>query len=71
MAGGALVIDPEAPDQLVSAIEEVMNHPEEARKRAISGRRWVERGFIRDDLARDMAAFLERVLEESKDAVQR
>ncbi len=70
-AGGALVIDPEAPDQLVSAIEEVMNHPEEARKRAISGRRWVERGFIRDDLARDMAAFLERVLEESKDAVQR
>jgi glycosyltransferase involved in cell wall biosynthesis len=65
-AGGALVIDPEAPDQLVSAIEEVMEHPEEALNRAIAGRLWVEGGFIRDDLARKMATFLERVHAESK-----
>ena len=65
-AGGALVIDPEAPDQLVSAIEEVMEHPDEALDRAIAGRLWVERGFIRDDLARKMATFLERVHAASK-----
>lgn len=65
-AEGALVIDPEAPDQLVSAIEEIMDHPGAAAERATSGRRWVEQGFIRDDLARKMATFLERVLEESR-----
>ena len=65
-AQAALVIDPEAQDQLVSAIEEVMDHPAEAAKRAIAGRRWVEQGFVRDDLARKMAAFLERVLTESR-----
>jgi len=64
-AEGALVIDPEARDQLVSAIEEVMDHPAEAAKRATAGRRWVEEGYIRDDLARKMATFLERVLAES------
>ena len=65
-AGGALVIDPEAQNQLISAIEEVLDHPDEARERAISGRLWVEHGFIRDDLARKMALFLERVHAESK-----
>jgi colanic acid biosynthesis glycosyl transferase WcaI len=64
-AGGALVIDPEVPDQLVSAIEEVMAHPEEAMARAAAGRRWVEEGYIRDELARKMAAFLERILSEN------
>jgi glycosyltransferase involved in cell wall biosynthesis len=66
-AGGALVIDPEAEDQLVRAIEEVMDHPEEAAARAAAGRHWVEHGFIRDDLARRMARFLERVLADSKE----
>jgi colanic acid biosynthesis glycosyl transferase WcaI len=65
-AEGALVIDPEAPDQLVSAIEEIMDHPSEAAERAAAGRRWVEQGFIRDDLARKMATFLERVVAESR-----
>ncbi len=62
-AKGALVIDPEAQDQLVAAIENVMDHPSEAAERALAGRRWVEEGYIRDDLARKMAVFLERVLE--------
>ena len=64
-AGGALVIDPEVEDQLVGAIEEVIAHPEEAAARAAAGRRWVEQGFIRDDLARQMARFLERIFEEA------
>ncbi|MAG33639.1 MAG: glycosyltransferase WbuB, partial [Deltaproteobacteria bacterium] len=63
-AGGALLIGPEDADQLVGAIEEVMDRPEEAAERARSGRRWVEEGFIRDDLARRMETFLERVLVE-------
>lgn len=62
-AGGALVIDPEDEDQLVGAIDTVIADPEAARARAEAGRRWVDAGFVRDDLARRMAAFLERVLE--------
>ncbi len=54
-AEGALVIDPEHVDQMVAAIENVMQDPETAATRAASGRRWVEDGFIRDDLARRMA----------------
>lgn len=64
-AGGALVIDPEVADQLVVAIEEVIARPEEARKRAEAGRRWVEAGFLRDDLARKMSVFLERVVRDT------
>lgn len=64
-ADGALVIDPEVADQLVAAIEEVIARPDEARRRAASGRRWVDAGFLRDDLARKMSAFLERVVRAS------
>jgi len=59
-ADGALVIDPEVADQVGAAIEDVMDRPEESARRAAAGRRWVEQGFIRDDLARKMARFLER-----------
>lgn len=62
-AQGALVIDPEDEDQMVAAIERVMDEPEEARRLAEAGRRWVDEDFIRDDLARRMARFLEQVLE--------
>ncbi|MBK7948595.1 MAG: glycosyltransferase family 4 protein [Deltaproteobacteria bacterium] len=64
-AGGALVIDPEVADQLIAAIDEVIAHPDQAARRAESGRRWVEAGFLRDDLARKMSAFLERVVREA------
>ncbi|MFK7894217.1 MAG: glycosyltransferase family 4 protein [Myxococcota bacterium] len=64
-AEGALVIDPEAPDQMVDAIQSVMDDPDLAQRRAVAGREWVEAGFIRDDLARKMAAFMERVLVEN------
>jgi colanic acid biosynthesis glycosyl transferase WcaI len=64
-AGGALVIDPEVADQLVAAIEEIIANPEAASRRAAAGRRWVDAGFLRDDLARKMSAFLERVVREA------
>ncbi len=64
-AQGALVIDPEQPEQLVAAIENVMDQPEAAQARAVAGRLWVEEGYIRDDLARKMARFLERIVAES------
>jgi glycosyltransferase involved in cell wall biosynthesis len=70
-AEGALVIDPEAQDQLVSAIENVMDHPAEAAERAVAGRHWVEQGYVRDDLARKMATFLERILVESRKSATR
>jgi glycosyltransferase involved in cell wall biosynthesis len=64
-ADGALVIDPEVADQLVAAIEEIIANPEAASRRAAAGRRWVDAGFLRDDLARKMSAFLERVVREA------
>lgn len=64
-AGGALVIDPEVADQLCAAIEEVLARPDEAQRRALAGRLWVEHGFMRDDLARKMSSFLERVVREA------
>lgn len=64
-ADGALIIDPEVADQLVAAIEEVIAKPGAARLRAEAGRRFVEAGFLRDDLARKMSAFLERVVRDS------
>ncbi len=65
-AEGALVIDPEVEDQMVAAIERVMDTPDEAQLRAEAGRRWVDKGFIRDDLARRMATFLEATLERNR-----
>lgn len=60
-AKAGFVIDPEDPDRLVEALEYVRSHPDEAAARARAGRAWVEENFVRDDLARHMASFLERV----------
>ncbi len=65
-AGGALIIDPEDVDQMQAAIELVMDEPEAAAGRALAGRNWVEKNFVRDVLARRMATFLERVLADSE-----
>ena len=62
-SGGAFIIDPEQLDQLVGAIEHAIDDPHEAEARARAGRAWVEADFIRDDLARKMARFLERTLD--------
>jgi len=55
-----LAISPENPNALASAIREVLDNPTAARDRARRGRECVEQSFLRDDLARRMAAFLER-----------
>ncbi len=65
-AEGALIIDPEVEDQMVEAIATIMDDPSSATERARAGKRWVDAGFIRDDLARRMAAFLEQVLENER-----
>lgn len=65
-AQGAFIIDPESPDQMKEAIEHIMDQPEQAATRARAGHEWVNKGFVRDDLARRMASFLESVLNDAR-----
>jgi glycosyltransferase involved in cell wall biosynthesis len=58
-AKAGFVIDPEESRQLAEAVRYVRAHPEEAEARARTGREWVQKHFLRDDLARQMAVFLE------------
>jgi glycosyltransferase involved in cell wall biosynthesis len=60
-ANAGFVIDPENPEQLAGAIEQMHANPVETAARARSGREWVEKDFRRDELARSMASFLERI----------
>jgi len=60
-AKAAFAIDPEDGAALAEAIRDVRAGPEEAAARARAGREWVESRFQRDELARQMAGFLERV----------
>jgi len=61
-AGAAWVIDPEDPRALAEAIEAVARQPEEAQRRAIAGRLWIEKEFVRDTLALRMLAFMKEIL---------
>ena len=54
--------DAEDDRPLEAAIRRVLDQPEEAAERARRGRERVEREFIRDELARRMAAFIERMI---------
>lgn len=62
-AGVALTIDPEDPESLARAIEEIRSHPDAALERAKAGRTWVEENFVRKDLAQKMIAFVQECLE--------
>ena len=62
----ALTIDPEDPDALTDAIEEIRSNPEAAQQRAKAGRIWVEENFVRKDLARRMIAFVEDCVERTQ-----
>lgn len=64
-AKAGFVVDPEDGQQLAAMIRHVRQHPEEAAARARAGREWVEQRFQRDQLARSMAAFLDRTLRQS------
>ncbi len=58
-ANAGYVIDPEDTNALVKAIQQIRAHPEEAARRAQTGRTWVLAHFNRESLARQMARFLE------------
>ncbi|MEE3326121.1 MAG: glycosyltransferase family 4 protein [Myxococcota bacterium] len=65
-SGVALTIDPEDPEALAYAIDEIRREPEAARERAEKGRIWVEENFVRRDLADKMIAFVEDSVERSQ-----
>ena len=65
-SGVALTIDPEDPEALAHAIDEIRREPEAARERAEKGRIWVEENFVRRDLASKMIAFVEDSVERSQ-----
>ena len=56
-------IPPEDAASLAKAIRRVLDQPDDTAARARRGRERVERDFLRDELARRMARFLERVIE--------
>jgi len=62
-AKAGFVIEPEDADALAGAVLAARANTEDAATRARAGREWVERDYLRDVLARRMAAFLERTAE--------
>jgi glycosyltransferase involved in cell wall biosynthesis len=66
----ALVAAPEDPEALANAVIEVLEHPEEAERRARAGREWVLKNFVRDELARRMMAFIERISRRARTSVE-
>jgi len=61
-AGAAWVIDPEDPQAMADAVEAIAQQPEEARRRAAAGRRWVKDEFVRDTLALRMLDFMTKTV---------
>lgn len=59
-AKAGFVIEPEDADALAGAVLAARASPADAAARARAGRAWVEGNYLRDVLARRMAAFLER-----------
>lgn len=55
------VIEPEDADALAGTVLAARANPADAAARARAGREWVERDYLRDALARRMAAFLEHL----------
>jgi glycosyltransferase involved in cell wall biosynthesis len=60
-ASAAIGLDPEDPAALADAIRKLREDGATRREMARRGREWVEAGFVRDDLARRMLDFIERV----------
>jgi len=61
-SGASLVIPPENPEELVSAIKELKINPEECRRMGKCGRAFVEKHYDRKMLARKYLALLDRVV---------
>jgi glycosyltransferase involved in cell wall biosynthesis len=65
-ANAGISIEPEQPEALAAAILSCRRNPQETASMARRGREWVEAGFVRDDLARRMLCFIERIVDESR-----
>ena len=61
-ASAAVSLDPEDPEALAAAILALRDDAAAGREMARRGREWVEAGFVRDELARSMLGFVERVV---------
>ncbi len=61
-AGAARTIDADDPVALAEAIADVRADPARAAETATAGRKWVERDFVRTELAERMLGFLERTV---------
>ena len=61
-AGAAWVIDPQDPQAMADAVEAIAQQPEEAKRRAAAGRRWVKDEFVRDTLALRMLDFMKKTV---------
>ena len=61
-AGAAWVIDPQDPQAMADAVEAIARQPDEARRRAAAGRRWVKDEFVRDTLALRMLDFMTKTV---------
>ncbi|MAJ59747.1 MAG: hypothetical protein CBC48_07060 [bacterium TMED88] len=59
----ALVTEPESPEALTRAIQQIQDQPDEAQRRATLGRQWVQENFVRAELARKMLRFVQATLE--------
>ncbi|MCH2187352.1 glycosyltransferase family 4 protein, partial [Myxococcota bacterium] len=59
----ALVTEPENPEALARAIQQVQGDPDATHRRATLGRQWVQENFVRAELARKMLRFIEKTLE--------
>ncbi len=62
----ALVAEPENAKALAEAVVHVLENPVEASRRARAGREWVQRRFVRDELARRMLTFIEQTVERAR-----
>lgn len=65
-ARAAVSVEPEQPEALAEAILACRHDAEGTRAMARRGREWVASGFVRDELARRMLSFVERVLRERR-----
>ena len=61
-ARAACCLDAEQPEALAETILACQGTPDETAAMALRGRKWVEAGFVRDDLARRMLSFVQRIV---------
>jgi glycosyltransferase involved in cell wall biosynthesis len=61
---GAIVVEPEQPQALADAIEELAQDPDKRGKMSLAGREYVMKNFDRKELASKYAALLQNVIDQ-------